>query len=185
MNSKAGAILSNPQPCGHIVYPYTDESQLAEAVCLFAGTGLRKGEAVLLVMTEAHYQPILDRLEQDGFDMGALRQTGQLVCEDAQKLLFSFMFDGIIDEHKFKAIVGGLIQKAKGVCRERDVRVFGEMVSLIWRSSQRATERLEQLWNEVIEEHSVPLLCAYALTGTKCEAFPPALLTCHSHALAE
>jgi hypothetical protein len=26
MNSKAAAIRSNSQPCGHIVYPYTDES---------------------------------------------------------------------------------------------------------------------------------------------------------------
>jgi hypothetical protein len=42
MNASATAILSNPQPCGHIVYPYTEDSQVAEAVCLFASAGLRK-----------------------------------------------------------------------------------------------------------------------------------------------
>ena len=184
MNSKAVAILSSPQPCGHIVFPYTDESQVAEAVCLFAGSGLTKGEAVLLVMTQAHCEPILERLELQGFDVKALSTSGQLVCEEAEKLLSSFMFDGIIDEHLFKSIVGAMITKAKAAGGQRPVRVFGEMVSLIWQSRQRATERLEELWNQVIQEHSVPLLCAYALAGTKPDAFPRSLLTCHSHALA-
>lgn len=98
MNAKAAAILSNPQPCGHIVYPYTDESQVAEAVFLFASAGLRKGESVLLVMTEAHCDPILERIGCAGFDVDALTTSGQLICEEAGELLSSFLFDGIIDE---------------------------------------------------------------------------------------
>jgi KaiC/GvpD/RAD55 family RecA-like ATPase len=155
---------------------------VAEAVCLFASAGLRKGEAVLLVMTEAHCEPILHRLELDGFELNELWKSGQLICEEAEKLLSSFMFDGIIDEHLFKSKIGGMIKNAKS--GGRPVRVFGEMVSLIWQSRQRATERLEQLWNEVIGEHSVPLLCAYALTGAKPDAFPQSLLACHSHTAA-
>ena len=184
MNSKAAEILSNPQPCGHIVFPYTDESQVADAVCLFASAGLRKGEAVLLVMTQAHCGPILARLEREGFDVEALSKSGQLICEEAGKLLCSFVFAGHVDEQLFKLKVGGLIRRAKAGSSERQVRVFGEMVSLIWQSSQQTTERLEELWNEVIEEHSVPLLCAYALAGTKPDAFPQSLLACHSHAVA-
>jgi hypothetical protein len=184
MNSKAAAILASPQPCGHIVYPYTDESQVAEAVCLFAGAGLQNDEAVLLVMIEKHCKPILHRLELDGFDVEALSKSGQLVCEEAERLLSSFMFDGIIDEYLFKSKIGAMITRAKGAGGRRPVRVFGEMVSLIWQSTQRATERLEDLWNQVIQEHSVPLLCAYALAGTRRDAFPASLLECHSHALA-
>jgi hypothetical protein len=176
-NSKAAAILSNPQPCGHIVFPYTDESQVAEAVCLFASAGLRKGEAVVLVMTQAHCEPILERLEREGFDVRALSASGQLMCEEAERLLSSFMFDGIIDEQLISTKIGGMIKRAKAAGGERAVRVFGEMVSLIWQSNQHATERLEQL-------HSVPLLCTYALAGTKPDAFPQSLLACHSHAVA-
>ncbi len=184
MNAKAAELLSNPQPCGHIVYPYTDESQVADAVALFASAGLRKGESVHLVMTEAHCGPIMERLRNDGFDVEALINSGQLVCEEAAKLLSSFMFDGIIDELVFKAKVSGMIERAKAAGGQRPVRVFGEMVSLIWQSRPQATERLEQLWNEVIQQHFVPLLCAYALAGTKPDAFPEALMGCHSHALA-
>jgi len=183
MNSKAAAILSNPQPCGHIVYPYTDESQVAEAVYLFASAGLRKDEAVLLVMTEAHKKPVLERLEQNGFNVEELSKSGHLIYHEAGTLLSSFMFDGIIDEYLFKTTIGNMISRAKA-SGERPVRVFGEMVNLIWKSRPRATERLEELWNELITEHSVPLLCAYALAGTKPDAFPQALLACHSHALA-
>jgi hypothetical protein len=183
MNAKAAAILADPQPCGHIVYPYTDESQVAEAVCLFASAGLRKGEAVLLVMTEPHCEPILERIGRAGFDVDALTKSGQLICEEAGELLASFMFDGVIDEDVFKSKISGMIERARAAGGERPVRVFGEMVSLIWQSKQQATERLEELWNEVIQEQSVPLLCAYALAGAKPDAFPEPLLASHSHIL--
>jgi hypothetical protein len=184
MNSKAAEILSNPQPCGHIVYPYTDESQLVDAVCLFASAGLRKAETVLLVVSDAHCKPILERLKEGGFDVESLTKSGQLMFEEAGELLASFLFDGIIDERVFRSKIGGIIERAKAASGNRQVRVFGEMVNLIWRSRRRATEHVEKLWNEIIHEHSVPLLCAYALSGTKLEAFPSSLLACHSHALA-
>jgi hypothetical protein len=35
----------------------------------------------------------------------------------------------------------------------------------------------------VIAAHSVPLLCAYALAGTRPNVLPESLQSCHSHAL--
>ena len=112
---------------------------------------------------------------------------GHLVCVEAEELMSRFIFDGIIDEHKFKMLVGDLIEKAKPFpCApySRPVRVFGEMVSLMWGSNLKSTARLEELWNEVIAAHSVPLLCAYALAGTPTGQFPRSLLALHSHAIA-
>ncbi len=184
MNSKGAAILSNPHPCGHIVYPYTDDTHVAEAVCLFASAGLKKGEAVVLVMTTGHRKPILLRLEQDGFNLKDLEKSGQLICEDAGNLLSTFMFDGTIDELVFKTKVGKLIERAKvSGGKNRPVRVFGEMVDLIWASKPQATQRLEELWNELIDAYSVPLLCAYSLAGRKPSKLPPPLMACHSHAI--
>jgi KaiC/GvpD/RAD55 family RecA-like ATPase len=184
MNSKGAAILADPHPCGHIVYPYTDEIQVAEAVCLFASAGLRKGEAVVLVMTADHRKPIRRRLEQEGHNLKDLERTGQLICEDAGNLLSTFMFGGTIDELVFKTKVGKLIERAKvSGGKSRPVRVFGEMVDLIWTSKPQTTQRLEELWNDVIEAYSVPLLCAYSLAGTKPSELPTSLVTCHSHAI--
>ena len=185
MNPSGIETLTNPQPCGHIVYPYTNESHLAEAVSLFAGAGLRKGEAVLLVMTADHHKPVRELLGDEGFDLQQLEATGQLVCKDAKTLLESFMIDGIIDDLRFITTIGDLIQKAKASDgKRRSVRAFGEMVDLIWTSRPKATQHLEELWNRVIEAHSVPLLCAYSLGGSRPAELTESLIACHSHAVA-
>ncbi|MCU1262477.1 MAG: hypothetical protein JWO80_5362, partial [Bryobacterales bacterium] len=122
----------HPHPCGHIVYPYTNESQFAEAVCLFVSAGLRKGESALLLMEQSHCEPIWQQLRENGFDLGELESTGRLTCVTAETLLATCMFDGIIDEHVFKTTVGRLIEKAKAASFTGQVRVFGEIVNLLW-----------------------------------------------------
>jgi hypothetical protein len=183
MNSTGIEILCNPQPCAHIVYPYTDDTQLAEAVCMFASAGLRRVEAVLLVLSEAHYNPVRERLKRQGFNLASLESTGHLVCENARSLLGTFMFDGIIDEHKFKSKIGEMIQRSKTASGSRPVRVFGEMVDLIWKDHPKANSRLEELWNDVIKTHSVPLLCAYSLSGSS-GGLSRQILESHSHAVS-
>ena len=76
-----------------------------------------------------------------------------------------------------------MIDRAGSVDAKRPVRVFGEMVNFIWQSRQSASERLEGLWNDVIRERSIPLLCAYGLAGSRARPFPPLLTVCHSHAV--
>ena len=44
MSPKSIAILKEPHPCGHIVYPYTDEQHIVDAVAIFAGSGLEKAK---------------------------------------------------------------------------------------------------------------------------------------------
>jgi hypothetical protein len=186
MNSYGLSMLANPAPCGHIVFPYTHESHWLEAVTLFASAGLGKNEAVLLVTTTEHAAILRTRLVEEGFDMHALERSGQLVWGDAAELLSTFVFDGIVDELVFKNKIANMIQTAMfsgGI--NRPVRVFGEMVSLMWTDNPHATERLEQLWNDVIAAHKVPLLCAYALAGSKATQLPQSLVTCHSHAIAQ
>lgn len=183
MTPKTLQILT--QPTGHIVYPHNNQAELVEAVSLFADSGLRNGEAVILIMTPPHCQAIRERLGREGFDLEGLEMNGRLVCKDAEGLLSAFLFDRIIDDFRFKTTLGRLIERAKtadGKCRP--VRVFGEMVDLLWRSDPVTTQRMEELWNEVIETHSVPLLCAYCLTGAKPAAIPESLRACHSQAIA-
>ena len=182
MSPKSANILSNPDPCGHIVFPYTDDTQLADAVLLFASAGLQKGDGVVLVMTSGHREPIRRRLREQGYNLEELEATGQVACEDARDLLSTFLFDGIIDDLKFKTKLGRMISRAKFAGgHHRSVRVFGEMVDLLWEADPQATLRLEELWNDVIKVHSVPLLCAYSLAGTKLGRFPESLFACHSH----
>ena len=63
------------------------------------------------------------------------------------------------------------------------VRVYGEMVNLLWRQNLPAAQRLEVLWNEVIQAHSISLFCAYHVDGEQGESlrFPSDLRAAHSH----
>jgi len=185
MNSSTAAVLCDPGPSDHIVYSYADDSDLVDAVVLFASAGLVKKEAVILVVTAKHSDVIRQRLEQEGFDMPELQESGQLVFANAEDMLAAFLLDGIIDEQRFKTGLGSLIDKVgTHHGRTRPVRVFGEMVDLIWTSNPDATLRLEQLGNEVIESHSVTVLCAYSVGGSKPASVPSLLLACHSHVLS-
>jgi hypothetical protein len=127
MNAKAAAILTDPHPYAHIVYPWTDEALVGEAVALFAGAGLRNGEGVVLVMTAAIAIPLPLRLLTDGFDVETLRRSGQLVCIEAEDLLAQFMRNGVPDEESFSAAVDKLIAGCRASVPDStgQVRLFG------------------------------------------------------------
>jgi len=183
MNPSAAALLVNPHPCNHIVYPYTDENLVGQAVCLYASAGLKAGEGVVLIMTAGHYGPIRHRLLTEGLDPEEYERMGRLVCLKTEDLLTQLITDGCVNEDLFKVIIGRLITRARESSSDRylgKVRLFGEMVSQLRSTSLTATTRMEELWNDVINAHSVPLLCTYALDHPN-EHLPHALHDLHSH----
>ena len=185
MNANGAAILVNPHPCGHIVYPYTDEGLVGQAVSLFASAGLRDGEGVILIMSADHCESIKLRLQLEGINPEAYERSGQLTCVTAEDLLAKFIPDGVLDEGLFKSTIGGLIDQARASVsngHRARVRVFGEMVSQLRSKDLSATTRLEELWNEVIQDHSVSLLCTYALCGAG-DHMPNELIHLHSHSI--
>ena len=184
MTPSSVAILKDPHPCGHIVFPYTDEGRVAEAVHIFVSAGLENDEAVVLIATDDHCNLFINKLSAEGYDVRALRRTEQLIVARAQDALARFMVDGMPDEQLFSNAVCEMIQRAKASGRngrERRVRLFGEMVSLLWRVDPAAATRLEELWNGVIEKHKVSLLCTYTLDngGAHC-TLPECLTAPHS-----
>src|ERR1022692_125158 len=113
MNSVGAAILTNPHSCGHIIYPYTDEDLVGQAVCLFASTGIRAGESVILIMTGGHRESFKLRLRAEGFDVAAYERSGQVTCVTTEDLLARFMVGEALDESLFRAAVGSLIARAR------------------------------------------------------------------------
>jgi len=185
MNAHGAAILAHPHPCGHIVYPYTDENLVGQAVCLFATAGIRDGEGVILIMSDDHCEPIKLRLQIEGFNVAAYERSGQLTCVTSEDLLAKFMVDGTLSEDLFRFTIGELIHRARASVSNGHpgrVRIFGEMVSQLRYANLMATTRLEELWNQVIKEHSVSLLCTYALHNAD-DHIPKELLDLHSHSI--
>jgi len=176
-------LLVEPLARDHVVQLYRDERFLVGAVALFTGIALGKGESVVLVATPAHLRGIEQTLEANGFCVEDVKHWGQLTVRDAFETLSGFMVHEMPDPLLFKTIVGSLIQKAAVSSRMGRVRVYGEMVNLLWRRNLAATRRLEVLWNEVIQAHSISLFCAYHVDGDEAAPrhCPSDLRAAHSH----
>ena len=160
MDSETASTLANPPRPGHMVYPYTDDRQMVSAVGFYTSSGLAGNGSVILIGTEEHRYAIKKYLSGDG-NVEAFEKNGQLLFRDAAELMSRFMIDGYPDSKLFKAGIQALMERAGHhpyTGRKREVRLFGEMVSLLWPANTAAAERLEALGNEVMEEHSVPIL---------------------------
>ncbi|MFN0104996.1 MAG: MEDS domain-containing protein [Bryobacteraceae bacterium] len=187
MPLKTSSLLTDAKPPSHIVYPCADENLIDEAAGTFAASGLRKGDAVVLVTTELRRQAIERRLKSESFDIEAKQSDGQLAFLDAASILSVFMLDGMPDALAFKNRVGQVIEKASlnpATGQPRRVRIFGEMVSLLCKvGNVPAATRLEEFWSEIVAAHSVSLLCAYSLQPDS-DRLPQCLLDAHSHDLS-
>lgn len=160
MDSETASTLANPPRRGHMVYPYTDDRQMVSTVGFYASSGLAGSGSVVIIATEEHRAAIKKYLSGDGH-VEAFERNGQLLFLDAAELLRSFMVDGNPDPALFKEGIGAILKRAGHhpyTGSKREVRLFGEMVSLLWPDHTAAAERLEELGNEVLEEHSVPIL---------------------------
>jgi len=182
MAANTEPVLVDPHPCRHIVYPYTDEEKAVNAVFLFAGSGLSKGESVVLIMSDAHCEPITGKLASAGHNVLELQARGQLVCLKAERMLSEIMPSGKVNPVLFREGARRLIGRARDCSPSGRVRIFGEMVSLLLaRDYVEGAEQLESLWNEIIDSHDVSLFCTYALPLTPYSTLPQTLLKLHSH----
>jgi hypothetical protein len=95
------------------------------------------------------------------------------------------MVDGELNEYLFRLTIGELINHARASVSTGQLG----RVRIFWRDGQPVTEsgldgetRLEELWNEVISQHSVSLLCTYAMHNAG-DHIPKALIDLHSHSI--
>ena len=169
----------------HFVQFYETDKFLLDSLAGFIGTGLEKGDAGIVVATEAHREALEERLEARGIDLAAARVAAQYVSIDAQELLSKLLVDGSPDRGLFTEIIGGIIDRAARGGRR--VRAFGEMVALLWsEGKQEDALRLEELWNELHKTRSFSLLCGYPMSGFCEEIFTEPLhhvCTAHSRVI--
>ncbi len=164
----------------HSVQIYADENALLHGLEGFVSGGLRTGDGVIVIATAAHRLALEERLRSRGFNLDIARAEDRYVPVDAEAALARFMTRGWVDEERLGRLVNELFQAARGPGRR--VRVFGEMVALLWRQGQAsATMRLEALWNEYLEQETFCLFCAYAESDFPEDARPSLAHICAQH----
>jgi signal transduction histidine kinase len=153
-------------PCDHIVQLYEDDGFLCDTLAEYVQAGLEAGEPLVVVATPSHWEGTRERLRAGAFDVERASSAGLLRLFDARETLAALLVDGLPDEGRFRAIVGGVFDSIARVRSPSRVRAFGEMVDLLWRAgNRRAALRLEELWNDLGRDYSFSLLCAYAMAS--------------------
>ncbi len=148
----------------HFAQFYESDAYLMNALSAFVSTGLQAGEAVVVVATPKHRENLEALLESGGLNVMAAIATGQYLSLDAAELLAKFMLDGAPDEKRFNELLKPML--AQAAAGDRRVRIFGEMVSLLWAEGKCDDAiRLEGFWNRLQQAHPFLLFCGYPLSG--------------------
>ncbi len=164
----------------HAVAFYDDASEVAETVSAFVAEGVARDERVIVVGTAGLRGDVEARLRALGLDPAREQAEGRYVTLDATDTLETFLVDGVPDRRRFRAGVGGVVRAAAG--DGSVVRVCGEMVALLWdRGDAVGALTLESLWNELLEDLTFSLLCAYPSTVLGEASLADLRRVCESH----
>jgi PAS domain S-box-containing protein len=170
---------------GHVVQLYTDDGFLIDVLSRFIGGALAIGDAAVVLATASHRIELEKRLSSRGLDIAKAALQGRYITLDASETLPRVLVNGVVDEARFKAIVGSLLSQAKNATQREDCRiaVFGELVALLWAEGKpQEAIRVEQLWNDLAKTYAFSLLCAYPITGFDNERhIEPFLKMCGEH----
>jgi MEDS: MEthanogen/methylotroph, DcmR Sensory domain len=152
----ANVEVPNAPPHHHAVHVYADDLAIGHELVRFIEDGLALGQGVVIAANSKH----LARIAAWRSDHPSISGDDYLVVVDAAEMLPTLMVAGSPDPVRFNARVGPILERAaRG---GRTVRVFGEMVALLWADGNvTGALALEALWNDLASNRRFFLLCAY------------------------
>jgi hypothetical protein len=169
----------------HAVRFYENDRSLARIVVDFLQEGFDGGHPGIVVATSDQRFEIARELKSRSFDLLALERSHDLLLLDAEQTLSTFMTNGKPNPRKFRNQICGLLEQA---CRGRTsctVRVFGQMVDVLWQRGERdAAIQLETLWNHLVQTAAFSLLCGYAMGNFYKDAGFEDVCAQHTHVVA-
>ena len=167
----------------HFVQFYDNERFLLDQLTDFVQSGIKAGEGIVIIATDAHLQALAAALGPPA-RLSQLKASGLYIGLDAEATLDRFMRQQRPDRQLFLSVLADIMARASGHGKRR-VRAFGEMVALLCNEGlSDAALELEAFWNEAAQYHAFSLLCAYPMgtfpSGEHSPAFT-GICELHSH----
>jgi DNA-binding NarL/FixJ family response regulator len=143
---------------------YADDASVVDGYARFIESALKSGNAVIVVVTEAHRTSLLPRLEADGVNVAATIEQGSCITVDAADALSRLTVNDTPDPVRCAKVIGDLIiEAAKGVKGEHGrVVVCGEIApTLLSKGNAEGAVKLEHIWDEITRGYGVHTMCGY------------------------
>lgn len=180
MSNSCGTVWGEIAPSEHLVQIYQEDGAVLDSLESYVIGGLRSGDGVVVVATANHIVDLENRLQAQDIDLASARRSNQFIALDAEECLYKFMVGDWPDTALFDQLVMSVLNRAGQGGRR--VRVFGEMVAVLWAQGfSGATIRLEQLWEQACRRESFSLLCAYPRAGFTNDAQESIREICAAH----
>lgn len=145
----------------HVAQLFDTPETRADGILEFIREGLSANEAVLLVLTPAHWDAVRRRSGEHGVDTSAAIASGVVTLRDAEATLRRLMRNDRPDWSAFDRTVGTLVRNLSAT--HGRVRAYGEMVDSLARSGEfQSAARLEELWNRLADREQFTLFCGYS-----------------------
>jgi len=145
---------------------YSRDAELADAFSRFITGHLRDGNAVMVLVTEAHDASLRRSLQAAGVDLSLVISQQRYIPVNISEMLAQVMVDGWPDRVRFLDAAEHLLAataRARGRAR---LAACGECSPALWANGQiEAAVQLEQLWDEFAIDHRIDILCAYPITA--------------------
>jgi signal transduction histidine kinase len=153
----AADVDASVGPHGHLVCFYETETYLVDSVTAFLEPVLADDGMAIVIATSAHRAAFRSELVASGLDVVC---SPRYLEFDAATTLASISEDGRVLPEWFRTRVSQLL--APFLQAGRPIRVYGEMVALLWERGDVADALdLERLWNGFEESGRFELLCGY------------------------
>jgi len=167
-------------PSDHVVQIYEKDEDLLDLLEDYAVGGIKSNAGIIIIATKAHLELLDVRLQTQGLNINELQADNQYIRLEVHSCLSQIMENGWPNEILLGEFISGITARASQ--GNRKIRAFGEMVAVLWmKGSRKATIRMEQLWNEFSNTHSISLFCAYPKSALTQSPSSSVMDICCSH----
>jgi anti-sigma regulatory factor (Ser/Thr protein kinase) len=168
------------EPHAHAVSFYVQDQDAVDELARFVAEGIHQQGRAVVIATSEHRKALVETLHSMGLDPDEPPVAGHLLLLDAKETLRSFTTRSGLDRDRFLAGVAQCVIDAGA--DGAPVRVFGEMVGLLWEAGDiQGAIALDAMWNGLIARHDFDLMCAYPASLIETSSLLEVRAVCDQH----
>jgi DNA-binding NarL/FixJ family response regulator len=172
----------------HLVHFYSDDSDFLETSTRFIADALKAGKTVIVALTPAHHEGLVQGLNGEGIDVDRAILQGTYAAFEAYEMISKIVSNGGAGSHLILEMFCGFVESAAKTTgtKRPDVAILGECASLLHaQGNLNGAISLEKIGVELASmgiNKNLDILCPYAMSAFRGGETDPAFSSiCAEH----